>query len=41
MRCRMGSNMETEKGLALQKRFSDELFTKLEEIQPGVTKVLN
>lgn len=33
--------METETGLALQKRFCDELFRRLEEIQPGVTKVLN
>jgi hypothetical protein len=33
--------METTQGLALQKRFNEELFAKLEEISPGVTKALN
>ncbi|KAF2655143.1 NAD(P)-binding protein [Lophiostoma macrostomum CBS 122681] len=38
---RNGSNMETTQGLALQKRSNEDLFAKLEELSPGVTKVLN
>jgi hypothetical protein len=34
---RNGDNVDSEKGRKLQKRFTEELFAKLEGIQPGVT----
>ncbi|KAF2786043.1 retinol dehydrogenase 12 [Melanomma pulvis-pyrius CBS 109.77] len=35
-----GPNVESEKGQALQKRFIQELFEKMETIAPGITEVL-
>ncbi|KAI4858337.1 hypothetical protein E4T45_00152 [Aureobasidium sp. EXF-8846] len=35
-----GDNVDSEKGRKLQKRFTEELFAKLEGIQPGVTAPL-
>lgn len=34
-----GDNVDSERGRNLQKKFTEELFAKLEEISPGVTKV--
>lgn len=38
--CRDGPRLDSEAGHALQKRFTDELFSKLETIDPGVTACL-
>jgi hypothetical protein len=38
--CRNGPNVDSEKGQALHKRFIDELFKKLETVEPGITEVL-
>lgn len=35
-----GTNVESERGRRLQQRFTEELFAKLEGIQPGVTECL-
>jgi len=35
-----GSNVDSEKGRSMQKKFTSELFAKLEGIQPGVTACL-
>jgi hypothetical protein len=38
--CSNGPNVDSDKGKALQKKFVEELFAKLETIEPGVTAVL-
>jgi hypothetical protein len=38
---RNGPNVDSDKGQALHKRFIEELFAKLETIEPGITEALN
>jgi hypothetical protein len=37
---RNGPNVDSDKGQVLRKRVIEELFQKLETIEPGITKVL-
>ncbi|KAK5149016.1 hypothetical protein LTR04_000186 [Oleoguttula sp. CCFEE 6159] len=34
-----GDNVDSEKGRKMQKSFTDELFAKLERIEPGITRI--
>ena len=36
-----GAKVDSEEGRNLQKRFTSEIFAKLQEIQPGVTTCLS
>jgi hypothetical protein len=38
---RNGPNVDSDEGQALNKRFIEESFAKLETIEPGITEVLN
>lgn len=38
--CRNGPNVDSDKGQALHKRFVEELFEKLETLEPDITEVL-